>query len=163
MLLNFPNSLLHCTTIGLGFEFLDQLNWYLMQTVQDKRVVYGGGWPEIRMAKAVESLAAATPGKKSLAMESFARALRAIPFIIADNAGLDASDVVSNLRAAHVDDNSKAGIDINLGVAGNMETLGVYESFRVKNQVLLSATEAAEMIIRVDEIVKCAPRPRNEN
>lgn len=117
----------------------------------------------MKMAKAVDTLAAATPGKKSLAMESYARALRSIPSIISDNAGLDASDIVANLRAAHVNENSRTGIDINIGKTGDMQTLGIYESYRVKNQVVLSATEAAEMIIRVDEIVKCAPRQRSEN
>ncbi|GFH09627.1 uncharacterized protein HaLaN_04805, partial [Haematococcus lacustris] len=61
----------------------------LQATVKDSRVVYGGGWPEIRMAKAVEELAARTPGKKSLAMLAFARALRTLPATICDNAGLD--------------------------------------------------------------------------
>lgn len=135
----------------------------LQQTVQDKRAVYGGGWPEMRMAKAVESLAASTPGKKSLAMESFGRALRAVPSIIADNAGLDAAHIVASLRASHVDDTVRTGIDVIAGKMGDMKALGVYESFRVKNQVLISATEAAEMILRVDEIVKSAPRQRSEN
>lgn len=134
----------------------------LSQTVQDKRVLLGGGWPEMKMAKAIDALAASTPGKKAMAIESFARALRAIPAILADNAGLDASDIVSNLRAAHVDDGSNMGVDVNCGNASDMKELGIFESFRVKRQVVLSATEAAEMILRVDEIIKCAPRKRSE-
>eukprot|EP00803_Ostreobium_quekettii_P001520 evm.model.scf_1448.3 EVM.evm.TU.scf_1448.3 scf_1448:12286-17818(+) len=134
----------------------------LQQTVQDKRVLLGGGCPEMKMAKAVDALAASTPGKKAMAIEAFARALRAIPAIIADNAGLDASDIVSNLRAAHVDDKSTMGVDVISGKASDMHALGIFESFRVKRQVLLYATEAAEMILRVDEIIKCAPRQRGE-
>lgn len=59
----------------------------LSQTVKDSRVVYGGGWPEMQMAGVVQRQAARTPGKRSLAMEAFARALRAIPATICDNAG----------------------------------------------------------------------------
>lgn len=133
----------------------------LHQTVRDSRVVYGGGWPEMRMARAIEDLAKTTPGKKSLAMEAFARALRALPTIICDNAGLDSAEIVSTLRAAHGSDpTTRAGIDINLGAAGDMKDLGIYECFRVKQAVLLSATEAGEMILRVDDIVRAAPRQR---
>jgi T-complex protein 1 subunit beta len=87
----------------------------LVQTVQDSRVLLGGGWPEILMGKHVDELARKTPGKKSIAMESFASALRAIPITIADNAGLDSADLVSQLRAAHSADHSKAGIDVITG------------------------------------------------
>lgn len=133
----------------------------LSQTVGDSRVVYGGGWPEMRMAKHIEELASKTPGKKSLAMEAFARALRALPTTICDNAGLDAAEIVSTLRAAHGSDpNTRTGVDVVQGTSGDMKELGIYECFRVKQAVLLSATEASEMILRVDDIVKAAPRQR---
>ena len=63
----------------------------LSQTVQDSRVVYGGGWPEMQMAGVVQKQAARTPGKRSLAMEAFAHALRAIPATICDTAGIVSS------------------------------------------------------------------------
>jgi len=164
-----------CTIIlrGASMHILDEAErsmhdalCVLQQTVQDRRVVYGGGYPEMRMARDVDALAMKTPGKKSLAIQAFAKALRSIPTIIADNAGLDASEIIANLRAAHsetqTDKGPAPGIDITTGAVGDMKTLGVYEPFRVKNQVLLSATEAAEMILRVDEIIKSAPRPRTE-
>eukprot|EP01026_Neomeris_dumetosa_P041675 TRINITY_DN3459_c0_g1_i3.p1 TRINITY_DN3459_c0_g1~~TRINITY_DN3459_c0_g1_i3.p1 ORF type:complete len:286 (-),score=60.15 TRINITY_DN3459_c0_g1_i3:197-970(-) len=132
----------------------------LSQTVGDKRVLYGGGWPEMLMAKKVDELANKTPGKRSLAMQSFAKALRQIPAIIADNAGLDSAEVVSHLRAAHADESTKMGVDVLGGDIGDMEQMGVLESFKVKNQVLLSAVEAAEMILRVDDIIRAAPRQR---
>ncbi|GLI69701.1 hypothetical protein VaNZ11_014390 [Volvox africanus] len=133
----------------------------LKETVADARVVFGGGWPEIRMAKAVEELASRTPGKKALAMEAFARALRALPATICDNAGLDSAEIVANLKAAHgAEADSRMGVDVVRGEAGDMAVLGIYESFRVRQQVLLSGTEAAEIILRVDDIIKCAPRKR---
>ncbi|KAG6545284.1 hypothetical protein Mapa_013244 [Marchantia paleacea] len=134
----------------------------LASTVKDSRVVWGGGWPEMLMARQVDELARKTPGKKSLAIESFAAALRAIPSIICDNAGLDSADLVSQLRAAHFSDDSTAGVDVITGSVGDMEARGIYEAFKVKQAVLLSATEASEMILRVDEIIKCAPRQRED-
>jgi T-complex protein 1 subunit beta len=83
-----------------------------------------------------------------------------IPTIICDNAGLDSADMLSSLRAGHAVEGSCAGVDINKGAVGDMRECGVFEAFKVKHQVLLSATEAAEMIIRVDDIIKCAPRQR---
>ncbi|CAG9462643.1 unnamed protein product [Pedinophyceae sp. YPF-701] len=135
----------------------------LQQTVKDTRCTPGGGWPEMQMAKAIDEAAAVTPGKRSMAMEAFARALRQIPAIICDNAGMDSAQVVSELRAAHAAElNCHEGVDVVRGEVGDMTQLGVYESFRVKSQVLLSATEAAEMILRVDDIVRAAPRQRGE-
>lgn len=78
------------------------------------------------MSLVVDDLAAKTPGKRSLAMEAFARALRALPTIICDNAGLDSADIVSRLRAAHAaaPDACRAGIDIEKGTVGDMQEVG---------------------------------------
>jgi len=133
----------------------------LSQTVVDSRVIYGGGWAEMQMAKVVDELAAKTPGKKSLAMQAFAAALRSIPGIICDNAGLDSSEMISQLRAAHADPGTAAGIDVYKGAIGDMKEMGINEAFKVKDRVLTSATEATEMILRVDDIIKCAPRQRD--
>jgi len=134
----------------------------LSQTVNDTRVLFGGGWPEMVMAKEVDELARKTPGKKSHAIDAFSRALQAIPTTIADNAGLDSAELISQLRAEHHKENSTAGIDVITGSVGDMQKLGIQESFKVKQAILLSATEAAEMILRVDEIITCAPRRRED-
>ncbi|KAG9490315.1 hypothetical protein GDO78_005937 [Eleutherodactylus coqui] len=132
----------------------------LAQTVKDTRTVYGGGCSEMLMANAVSDLAKRTPGKESVAMESFAKALQMLPTIIADNAGYDSADLVSQLRAAHCEGKSNYGLDMRNGIIGDMMELGITESFQVKRQVLLSAAEAAEVILRVDNIIKAAPRKR---
>lgn len=133
----------------------------LSQTAADTRVIYGGGWAEVQMAASVDDAAAKTPGKKSLAMAAYARALRQIPSIIADNAGLDFAEIVSQMRAAVASDpSSTIGVDVVSGEAGNMKDRGIYESFKVKSAALMSATEASEMILRVDDIIKAAPRQR---
>ncbi|KFO24748.1 T-complex protein 1 subunit beta [Fukomys damarensis] len=132
----------------------------LAQTVKDPRTVYGGGCSEMLMAHAVTQLASRTPGKEAVAMESFAKALRMLPTIIADNAGYDSADLVAQLRAAHSEGKVTAGLDMKEGTIGDMAILGITESFQVKRQVLLSAAEAAEVILRVDNIIKAAPRKR---
>merc|ERR1719494_958071 len=132
----------------------------LQQTVEETRIVYGGGCSEICMANAVNKLALETPGKEAMAIESYAKALRQIPTIIADNAGYDSAELVSQLRAAHSAGNSTFGLDMNRGTIGDMVELGITESFKVKQRVILAAAEAAEMILRVDDIIKAPPRPR---
>lgn len=133
----------------------------LASVVREKRVCYGGGAAEMLMAEAVDKLARETPGKQALAVEAFSRALRQLPTIIADNAGLDSAQLVSELRAAHAKPGQHtAGIDVVKGCVGDMKAMGITEAFVVKRQVLLSAAEAAEMILRVDSIIKAAPRRR---
>jgi len=133
----------------------------LSQTVKDPRTVLGGGCAEVLMSKAVDEAAAITPGKKAVAVEAFARALRQIPTILADNAGYDSSDLVARLRAAHYENQVTSGLDMYEGQIADMQKLGVIESYKLKRQVLLSAAEAAEMILRVDDILRAAPRQRN--
>jgi len=133
----------------------------LTQTVKEHRTVFGGGCAEMIMAKAVDELARQTPGKVSLAIEGFSKALRMIPTVIADNGGYDSSDLVSKLRSEHYNGNIKAGLDMRKGIVGDMELLGIMESYKVKSQIVTSASEAAEMILRVDDIITCAPRQRN--
>ncbi|KAI8898091.1 chaperonin Cpn60/TCP-1 family [Globomyces pollinis-pini] len=132
----------------------------LSQSIEEPRTVLGGGCSEMLMAKAVDEIAVTTPGKQALAIESFARALRQLPTILADNAGYDSSDLVARLRAAHASGKSTFGLDMYNGDIADVSTLGITESFKLKRQVLLSASEATEMILRVDDIIRCAPRQR---
>ena len=134
----------------------------LTATVKNPHTTYGGGCAETLMAKAVDELVPKTAGKKSLAIEAFARALRAMPGVIADNAGFDSADLVTKLRAAHHEGKTTAGLDMNQGCIGDMSELGIREPLKLKLHVLLSAAEAAEMILRVDDIIKCAPRQRQQ-
>ena len=132
----------------------------LSQTVKETRTVCGGGASEMLMANAVSQLAAHTPGKEAVAIESYARALRMLPTIIADNGGYDSAELVSKLRAYHTENKSSYGLDMLNGEVGDVRQLGVMESFKVKQQVLVSGSEAAEMILRVDSILRAAPRQR---
>jgi T-complex protein 1 subunit beta len=128
--------------------------------IKEAKTLCGGGATEMLMACAVQELALKTPGKESLAMESFAKALAQLPTIMADNAGFDSAELVSQLRAGHNQGKTTLGIDMDKGIVADMSSLGVLESYRVKYAMLNSASEAAEMIIRVDDIIKSAPRQR---
>ncbi|KAM5540617.1 hypothetical protein V8D89_005648 [Ganoderma adspersum] len=132
----------------------------LSQTVKETRIVLGGGCSEMLMSCAVEEEVRKVQGKKVIAAEAFGRALRMIPTILADNAGYDSSDLVAKLRAAHYEGKSDAGLDMNEGTVGSMVNLGITESYKLKKQVVISASEAAEMILRVDDILRATPRRR---
>jgi len=135
----------------------------LTSTVKEPRIMYGGGSSEMLMANAISEVAAKTPGKESNAMEAFANALRTLPSIIAENGGYDSAQLVSELRALHATGNHTAGLNMYEGCVGDMVELGITESYSVKRQVVTQASEAAEMILRVDDILKAAPRKREQD
>ncbi|CAO1613585.1 unnamed protein product [Sympodiomycopsis kandeliae] len=133
----------------------------LSQTVKETRTVLGGGCSEMAMSKRVDEVARQTAGKQALAVESFSHALRQLPNILATNAGLDAADLVARLRAAHQQGDTHAGLNLDEGKVDSMLSRGVTESYKLKKQVVLSASEASELILRTDAILKAAPRQRN--
>ena len=119
----------------------------LSQTVKEPMVTLGGGCAEMVMAKAVEQAAQNTTGKKQLAVDSFAHALKQLPTILADNAGLDSSDLVTRLRQAINNGLTNSGLDLLTpgGGIADMRELGVLEAYKLKKAVVSSASEAAEV------------------
>lgn len=132
----------------------------LAGTVSESRIVLGGGCSEMVMAKAVDEAAKKTDGKKALAMEAYSRALKQIPTIIANNAGLDSAELVSNLESAHYNGKTTMGVDVLRGEMGDMTELGITEAYKAKSHMVQAASEAAEMILRVDAVITAAPRQR---
>ena len=132
----------------------------LSQTVKNTTVLPGGGATEMLMAQAVEEASKSVAGKQVLAMEAYARALRAMPMHIADNAGYDSAELISGLKAKHHEGFHTWGLEMEQGELADMTERGIREAYKVKSQVVLSASEASEMILRVDDIVQCAPRQR---
>ena len=133
----------------------------LSQTTKETRTVLGGGCAEMVMSKAVDTEAQNIDGKKSLAVEAFARALRQLPTILADNAGFDSSELVSKLRSSIYNGISTSGLDLNNGTIADMRQLGIVESYKLKRAVVSSASEAAEVLLRVDNIIRARPRTAN--
>ena len=134
----------------------------ISQTVREPKTTLGGGCAEMNMAKAVEQTVPQVAGKKAVAVEAFASALKQLPTILADNAGLDSSDLVTRLRKEIYDGKAETGLDLLKSGGGltNMREMGVVESYKLKRAVVSSASEAAELLLRVDNIVRCAPRKR---
>ncbi|CCW60959.1 unnamed protein product [Phytomonas sp. EM1] len=132
----------------------------ISETIKETRTVLGAGCSEFLMAQSVEDKAKLVPGKKQLAMLAFATALRTIPSIIADNAGLDSNDLVTRLQAAHYKGDRTYGIDVIKGDIADVKELGITESYKVKSSVVAYASEAAEMILRVDDVLRAVPRQR---
>ena len=154
---------------GSGLHVLDEAErsmhdaiCVLSQAIANKRAIYGGGNSEMMMALDVEELAKTVRTKEGLAIEAFSQALKALPTIIADNGGYDSASLVQNLKSEIHTGKATSGLDMHKGVIGDMKALGITECLRVKEQALLSACEAAEMILRVDHILTCAPRRRED-
>ncbi len=122
-------------------------------TVQDGEILPGGGAPEIQTALALRDFADSVEGREQLAVESFADAIEIIPRTLAENAGIDSIDSLVSLRSRHDGGDQTAGLDANTGEIENMEELGVVEPLRVKTQAVSSATEAAVMILRIDDVI----------
>ncbi|MCL4344598.1 MAG: TCP-1/cpn60 chaperonin family protein [Nitrososphaerota archaeon] len=117
-------------------------------------VVAGGGAPEMEMALYVKEEAKKRSGREQLAATAFADALEAsIPLTLAENAGMDPLDVQVELRAAHSKGNTWYGVDAYNNKVNDMNKENVFEPISVKEQVVRSATEAATMVLRIDEVI----------
>ncbi len=121
-------------------------------TVEDGKVVAGGGAPEIELAKKLKDYAESISGREQLAVTAFAEALEVVPKTLAENAGLDSIDSLVDLRAAH-ETSSYMGLNVFEGDVADMYEAGVIEPHRVKKQAIQSAAEAAEMILRIDDVI----------
>jgi len=122
--------------------------------VEDGKIVAGGGSPEAEVSKKLREFAVKVGGREQLAIEAFAEAVEAVPLTLAENAGLDPIDIMVALRAKHEDaEGTNFGIDAASGKVKNMLELKVVEPLRVKLQVIKSATEAANMILKIDDLI----------
>ena len=122
--------------------------------VEDAKIVAGGGAPEAEVAKNLRNYAVKVGGREQLAVEAYAEAVETIPLTLAENAGLDPIDIMVALRAEHEKaGNKNFGIEVTTGKIKNMLDLQVLEPLRVKQQVIKSATEAANMILKIDDLI----------
>ena len=117
------------------------------------KIVAGGGSPEEAVAKDLREFARSQSGREQLAILAFADAMEIIPRTLAENAGLDPIDIIVNLRAAHEQGKRTYGINVYTGKIVDMKQEGVIEPLKIKTQAIKSAAEAAEMIIRIDDII----------
>ncbi len=125
-----------------------------------KKIVAGGGASEVEVAKELRKHAESFKGREQLAVNAFADAMETIPRSLAENAGLDPIDKLTNLRAMHDKKQMTSGLDIFSGDVTDMVKLGVIEPLKIKLQAIKSAAEAAEMILRIDDMISAGTSER---
>jgi thermosome len=145
---------------GVSEQFLEEMERALddalnvvTDVIRSGKIVPGGGAPEIRAAEELKRYASALGGREQLAVEAFASALESIPFTLAENAGYDPVDSLVALRSKQEQGNRSFGLSMSSGEPSDMLQLGVVEPLKVKTQALKSATEAATMVLRVDDVI----------
>jgi len=124
--------------------------------VEEPKIVAGGGAPEIEVARILRNYAESLPGREQLAVMSFAEALESIPVTLAENAGLDPIDILSELRARHDKGEKWVGVGVHEGKVIDTYETNVLEPVSVKKQVIKSATEASTMILKIDDVIAAA-------
>jgi len=122
-------------------------------TIEDEKLVAGGGSPEVELSLRLSEYAATLKGREQLAVNKFAEAIEVIPRTLAENAGLDPIDMMVELKSQHEKGNKNAGLDVYTGDVIDMMDKGVVEPLRVKTQAINSATESAVMILRIDDVI----------
>ena len=127
--------------------------------VEKPSIVAGGGSPEAYLSTELNEWAGSYDGREQLAMKQYAEALEAIPLTIAENAGMDPIDTIIALRANQSSGKQTMGINAKEGKIGNMFSLDIVEPLVVKEQIIKSATEAACMILRIDDVIAVSGGP----
>jgi thermosome len=121
--------------------------------VEEPKIVAGGGAPELEVSSMLKKYSQTLPGREQLAVRSFAEALESIANTLTENAGLDPIDILSELRARHEKGETWAGIEVLSGKVQDMSKAGVFEPLSVKKQIIKSGTEAASMILKIDDVI----------
>jgi len=128
----------------------------LISALESGKIVPGAGAIEAieaELAKRLREFAEKFSGREQLAIQEFASALETIPRTLAENAGLDPIDILVELRAAHEQGKASAGVDVFSGKIVDALEVGIIEPLKVKSQAIKSAAEAAEMILRIDDVI----------
>lgn len=125
----------------------------VISAVEVGKVVAGAGSPEAEVAKRLRKISEAYSGREQLAIKAFADALEVIPRSLAENAGIDPIDMLVELRAKHDQGSATYGVGILNGTVVDAVEVGVIEPLKVKTQAIKSAAEAAEMILRIDDVI----------
>ena len=126
--------------------------------IRDGKIVIGAGASEVELAKYLKEIAPKiSTGKEQLAIEAFAKALEGLAMALAENAGLDPIEIIMKLRAAHSKPENKwYGINVFTGEIEDMSKLGVYEPVSVKANAIKAGTEAATIVLRIDDVIAAA-------
>ncbi|MBM4237141.1 MAG: thermosome subunit, partial [Euryarchaeota archaeon] len=121
--------------------------------IEDGKMVTGGGSTAVELGMRLREYAATISGREQIAVDAFAAAMEVVPIALAENAGLDPIDIIIELRKAHKAGEKHAGVNVFSGKIVNMLDESVIEPFRVGRQAITSATDAAVMILRIDDVI----------
>ncbi|RMF55168.1 thermosome subunit [Candidatus Woesearchaeota archaeon] len=127
------------------------------------KVVAGAGSPEIELAKKLRDYANSLSGREQLAVQAFADAIEIIPRTLAENAGLDPIDILTEMKAAHDKGKQWAGIDVFSGKIIDAWKEGIVEPLMIKTQAVSSAAEVAVMILRIDDVIASSSSSSGES
>ena len=125
----------------------------IRDVVQEPKIVAGGGAPEIEIARKLRRYAEGLAGRERLAVLAFAEAIEVIPTTLAENAGMDPIDAISELQSRHEKGELWAGLNALEGKVSDLSKMEVYEPTQVKVQAIKSATEASTMLLKIDDII----------
>jgi len=127
--------------------------------VENPSIVAGGGSPEAYLAAELNEWSSSSEGREQLAIKQYAEAFESIPLTIAENAGMDPIDTIITLRANQSNGKQTVGINAKESKIGDMFRLDIVEPLAVKEQIIKSATEAACMILRIDDVIAVSGGP----
>jgi chaperonin GroEL (HSP60 family) len=125
----------------------------LAAALKNGKVVGGAGSPEVELARKLREYANSLSGREQLAVLSFADSMEVIPTTLAENAGLDPIDILTELKSKHDAGDKWAGIDVFSGKVFDSWSNGVIEPLKIKTQAVKSASEVSEMILRIDDVI----------
>ncbi len=125
----------------------------IRDVVQDPKIVAGGGAPEIEVARKLRRYSEGLAGRERLAVSAFAEAMEVVPTTLAENAGMDPIDAISEMQSKHEKGEIWAGLNSLEGEVSDMATLDVYEPTQVKAQAIKSATEASTLLLKIDDVI----------
>ncbi|MBN2112476.1 TCP-1/cpn60 chaperonin family protein [Candidatus Woesearchaeota archaeon] len=134
----------------------------LAASIHVGKVVAGGGAPEVEVSKGLKKFANSMSGKEQLAVQAFATAMEIIPVTLAESAGLDPIDKMAELKAAHDKGMKWAGINVFTGKVMDSWRNKVIEPLKIKTQAVKSASEVANMILRIDDVIAGSGSGRGE-
>ena len=123
-----------------------------MASIKDGKVLIGGGACEIDLVRELRTYGESVSGREQLAILAYASAIEIIPRTLIENAGLDTINLIADLKATH-EDSSTVGINVFTGKLVDMQEAGVIEPLRIKTQAIQASNEAAEMILRIDDMI----------
>jgi len=132
----------------------------ISSAIEEGKYVIGGGSIEIDVANGLRAYANNTGGREQLAIQAFADAIEIVPKTLAESAGMDPIDTLVQLRSKHNSSEGRVyGVDVYKNTIGDMEKLGVIEPLKVKEQAIISASEASEIILRIDDMISAKSKP----